>query len=162
LWTAICPISGSGLSPDLCWPFCLSSLYLLKVPVEISSLPLLPLPACLHHPALSAACSFAVPGLLFSFSLWGGVSVCPWGYAGLPQGWLWEYHVLLVAHLLVCWMSPKQVWSLCLLVWEPSCFLSVTWCGEALYGLGVQGFKVLIHLGAFYLPSVASVSQQDF
>jgi hypothetical protein len=36
------------------------------------------------------------------------------------------------------------------------------WRGEALYGLGVQGVGVLILLGGFFLPSVASVSQQNF
>jgi hypothetical protein len=47
-------------------------------------------------------------------------------------------------------------------VLEPSCFLSVTWWGEALYGLRVQGVEVLIPLGAFFLPSVAPGSQQNF
>jgi hypothetical protein len=37
-WFAICPVSGSGLSPAHCHPFCLSSLYLLKVHAEINSL----------------------------------------------------------------------------------------------------------------------------
>jgi hypothetical protein len=41
---------------------------------------------------------FSVPCLLFSF-LWSERSVCPGGYTGLSQGWLWEYHVMLVAHL---------------------------------------------------------------
>jgi hypothetical protein len=45
---------------------------------------------------------------------------------------------------------------------KPSCFLSVMWHGEALYGLGVQGVKVLILLGVSFLPSVAPVSQQDY
>jgi hypothetical protein len=58
-------------------------------------------------------------------------------------------------------MSPKQIWSQHLVAQEPSCFFSVTWLGEALYKLGVQGVNVLIPLGAF-LPSVAPVSQQDF
>jgi hypothetical protein len=66
------------------------------------------------------------------------------------------------AYLLVCQMSPEQVWSWHLAVQEPSCFLSVTWCGEALYRLGVQGVEVLILLGALFLPSVAPASQQDF
>jgi hypothetical protein len=47
-------------------------------------------------------------------------------------------------YLLTCWsMSPKQVWSRCLEVQEPSCFLSVMWHGEALYSLrgsGCQSF----------------------
>jgi hypothetical protein len=59
-------------------------------------------------------------------------------------------------------MSPKQVWSQCLEVQQPSCFLSVTWCGEALFGLGFQGIEVLILLVALFLPSVAPASQQDF
>jgi hypothetical protein len=36
------------------------------------------------------------------------------------------------------------------------------WHGEALYELGAQGVKGLILLGAFLLPRVAPVSQQDF
>jgi hypothetical protein len=66
------------------------------------------------------------------------------------------------AHLLVCWMSAKQVWSWHPAAWEPSCFLSVMWHGEAFHGLGVQGIKVLILLGALFLPSVAPASQQCF
>jgi hypothetical protein len=37
----------------------------------------------------------------------------------------------------------------------------VRWHGEAFYGLGVQGVKVLILLGALF-PSVAPASQQGF
>jgi hypothetical protein len=47
-------------------------------------------------------------------------------------------------------------------VQEPSCFFSVMWHGEALYGLGVQGVEVLILLGALFLPRVSPASQQDF
>jgi hypothetical protein len=36
------------------------------------------------------------------------------------------------------------------------------WCGEALYGLGVQGVEVLNLLGSFFLPGVATASQQNF
>jgi hypothetical protein len=32
-----------------------------------------------------------------------GASVCLGGYAGLSQGWLGEYYVMLGAYLLVCW-----------------------------------------------------------
>jgi hypothetical protein len=84
------------------------------------------------------------------------------GFAGLSQGWLWEYCMTIVAHLLGFWMSPKQVWSQCLAAPELSCFLSVMWYGEALYRLRIQGVKVLILLGAFFLPSMAPASQQDF
>jgi hypothetical protein len=57
------------------------------------------------------------------------------------------------------WMFPKQVWSQCLVAQEPSCFLTVMWHGEALYGLGVQGVEVLIFLGDFFLPRVDPASQ---
>jgi hypothetical protein len=70
--------------------------------------------------------------------------------------------MMLGAHLLVCQMSPKQVWRQQLVVQEPSCFLIVMWLGEALYRLGVQGVKVLILFGVLFLPSVAPASQQDF
>jgi hypothetical protein len=36
------------------------------------------------------------------------------------------------------------------------------WCGEVFKGIGVQDVKVLVFLGALYLPSVAPVSQQGF
>jgi hypothetical protein len=119
---------------------------------------------CLQHLAPSAACFFSVLCLLLSFGFFfaGRVVSLSRGYAGLSQGWLWEYHVMLVAHLLVCQMSHKQVWNQCLVAQESSCFLSVMWCGEALYGLRVQGVEVLILLGALFLPSVAPASQQDF
>jgi hypothetical protein len=109
-----------------------------------------------NTPPPSVACSFSCPCLLFKGFFCGirGL-VCPGGYAGLSQGCLWEYHMMLGAHLLVCRMSPKQVWSKSLVVWESSYFLSVMWCGEALYRLGVQGVEVLILLGAFFLSSVA-------
>jgi hypothetical protein len=45
------------------------------------------------------------------FFFQGRGSVCPGCYAGLSQGCLGEYYMMLGAHLLVCWMSPKQVWS---------------------------------------------------
>jgi hypothetical protein len=36
------------------------------------------------------------------------------------------------------------------------------WCGEVFHGLGVQGVKVLILLGALFPPSMVPVSQQGF
>jgi hypothetical protein len=48
-------------------------------------------------------------------------------------------------------------------VWQwqqPTWFLSITWCGEAFHGLGVQGVEVLILFGALFPPSVAPESQQ--
>jgi hypothetical protein len=46
--------------------------------------------------------------------------------------------------------------------WQPSCFLSVPWCGEAFYGIGVQGVDILILFGALLSPSVAPGYQQGF
>jgi hypothetical protein len=105
-------------------------------------------------------CVFLFSSLfIIQFFLGGGLEISlSRGYAGLFQGWLWEYCLMLGAHLLVCWMSSKQVWSQCLEVWEPSC--NVAW--RRFYGLGVQVVQVSIFLGAFFLPSVAPAPQQDF
>jgi hypothetical protein len=47
-----------------------------------------------------------------------------------------------------------------LVVLEHYCFLSVTWYGEAFYGLAVQGFGVFFLLfGFFFLPSGAVVGK---
>jgi hypothetical protein len=66
---------------------------------------------------------------------------------------------MLGAHLLVCQMSPRQVWSQPLVVQQPSCFLSVMWHGEAFHGIGVQGVELLILLAALFLISVVPASQ---
>jgi hypothetical protein len=63
--------------------------------------------------------------------------------------------VILGAHLLVCQMSTKQVWSQNLAVQQPSCFFSIMCHGEAFHRLGVQGVKVLILLASLFPPSVA-------
>jgi hypothetical protein len=52
--------------------------------------------------------------------------------------------------------------SFVMLAWWSYIVLISAYHGEALYGLGMQGVKVLILLGAFYLPRVAPVSQKDF
>jgi hypothetical protein len=54
----------------------------------------------------------------------------------------------LFAHLLV--YVSKQVWSWCLAAREPSWFLSVIWCGEALNGLGAKFVGVLLLLVVFF------------
>jgi hypothetical protein len=124
-----------------------------------SALCLSPLLHCTYStlsPLLCASFQFLFIIAQFLFvCLWGRGSLCP---AGLSQGWLGKYHVMLCVHLFICRMSPKQVWSWHLAMREPSCFLSVLWCGEALYGLGIQGVEVLILLGALFLPGVAGSS----
>jgi hypothetical protein len=148
LWTAICLISGSSLSPIHCRPFCLSSHCLLKVHAEISSLLLPPSPVHPEHPIHSAACSFSVPCLLFNFFWWARVS--------LSRGLCWlipgvAVEIPRTAYLLTCWSaSPKQVWSQHLEAQEPSCFLSVTRCRQALYGLRVRVSEFWFFLAAFF------------
>jgi hypothetical protein len=101
---------------------------------------------------------------IFQFFFFRGV-ICR-GYAGLSQVWLGEYHMMLGTHLFGL-LNVSQAgsrggnsggW------WQqlPTCFLSVMWHGEAFYGLGVQGVKVLILLCASFLPSVAPACQQGF
>jgi hypothetical protein len=42
---------------------------------------------------------------------------------------------------------------------ERSCFLSLTWRGEAFHGLGIQGVEILILVADLFPLSVAPVSQ---
>jgi hypothetical protein len=65
------PISGSGLSPTQFWPFCLSSLYLLKAPMEISHLPLLPFLVYSEHPSPLLHVPFQFLVYYSRFFLWG-------------------------------------------------------------------------------------------
>jgi hypothetical protein len=48
--------------------------------------------------------------------------------------------------------SLRQVWSLWLLQqwWQPSSFLTVTCCGVAFPGIGVQGVRGLILVGTLF------------
>jgi hypothetical protein len=117
-----------------------------------------PSPVHSEHPTPCATCSFSVPWLLFSFLLCfllqHGVSLSRglcWYIPGVAVG------ILCAAYLLTCWsVSPKKVWSRHLAVQEPSCLLSVMWCGEALYRLGVRGVRVLLVLGGFFSAKCGS------
>jgi hypothetical protein len=53
----------------------------------------------------SVACLLLLLLLLFA----GQGSLCPGGYADFSQGWLWENHVLLIAHLWVCQVGSEPV-----------------------------------------------------
>jgi hypothetical protein len=104
LCTAACPISGHVLSPACCQPFCLSSLCLLKVHAEISSLPspFLWCPYSTPSPLLYVPFQFLVYcSVIYLFIIFVGQGVSlSGGYVGLSQGWLWEYHMSLGVHLL--------------------------------------------------------------
>jgi hypothetical protein len=74
--------------------------YLRQLPIPL--LALLPLQFTWRSAPCPLCCvlvfsSLCVVQFLFFFFLWG--SVCAGGYAGLSQGWLGEYHVMLGAHL---------------------------------------------------------------
>jgi hypothetical protein len=124
----------------------------------------------LHLPLLHCDFSFLPCLLCASFQFIFNCSFFFCIGVSLPKGLCWL--ISGVAGGIPCdaWCSPD--WSSeCLPsrfragVWrwqQPSCFLSVTCCGEAFYRLGAQGIEVLIFLSALYLPSVAPVSQQDF
>jgi hypothetical protein len=81
-----------------CWPSCLSSICLLIVHIGISSLLLPPSPVCCQnfHPL---CCVLVFSSLFIVQNFFARVSICLGGYAGLSQGWLEEYLMMLVAHL---------------------------------------------------------------
>jgi hypothetical protein len=65
--------------------------------------------------------------------------------------------------LFTCWSaSPKQVRSWCLVVWEPSWFLCITWHGEAMCGLQVQRCRSFATSWWFFLPGVSPASSAKF
>jgi hypothetical protein len=105
LWAITCPVAGSSLSLAHCWPFCISSLCLLKVSLEISSVLLPPFPV--HFQSSHPLCHVLVFSSLFIVQLFvflgffgqGGESIWPEGYADWSQGWLGEYHAMLGTHL---------------------------------------------------------------
>jgi hypothetical protein len=101
LWTATCPISGSGLSPACCWPFCLSSLCLLKFTWRLAPCPS-PFSSALSEflpPLLCASFQLVVYSVFcFCFFLWGEGRK-GWELCWFIPGWLREYHVTLGAHL---------------------------------------------------------------
>jgi hypothetical protein len=145
------PTVGLPAFPTIC---------LLIVHREISSL-LLP-PSLVHLQHFCPLCCVLVFTSLFIVQFFfceGGGQSAQGAMLIYPRGGWGNTVWCLVLTCLICWMSPKQVWSWW---WQPTCFLSVVWCGETLYGLGVQGIEVLILLSALFLPSVAPVSQEDF
>jgi hypothetical protein len=131
------------------WPSSHSSLCLLKVCTEIRSLPLLPSLVCFQCPHLPPLLCVSFQFVFYSVFFWGGWGESVQGAVLVYPRGSWRntvWHLMLTC--LVCQMSPKQVWSRW---WQPSCFLSVMWHGEAFYELGVQGIEVLILLGALFL-----------
>jgi hypothetical protein len=126
--------------------------------------PLLLCPLEFPLPLLCVSFQFlAYCSVFFFFFFFGGGECLQGAMLVYPRDVWGNTAWCLMLTCLVCWMSPKQVWS----QWwqwqrQPTCFPSVTWCGEAFFRLGVQSIEVLILFGALFPPSVAPVSQQDF
>jgi hypothetical protein len=106
------------------------------------------------RPAIFGTCLFSVACLLFS------IFCCCyfyflWDRGGSVQGAMMFYPrcgcgSTTAAYLITCWsVSPKQVRSQCLVAWELSCFLCISWRGEAMCGLGCRGVRVLPLLVGF-------------
>jgi hypothetical protein len=119
-----------------------------------------PFPDALSAPCPLCCMSFSVSCLLSSFVLFfcRAGSLCPGSYAVYHKC---SYGDTRTSYSLTCWSaSSKQVWSWHLAVQESSSFLSVTWRGEALYRLRVQGVRVLLHL--VFFCKVSPASQQNY
>jgi hypothetical protein len=77
------------------------------------------------------------------------------GYAGLSQGWLWEYYMQLICSPVRLHLTSRfGAWHQA--VQEPSWFFSIMSCGEALCGLEVWGVGILLLLGDFFSTKCAS------
>jgi hypothetical protein len=132
----------------------ISHSYQLLAPVPFSGVLSATLP-----PPLCASFQFLVYCTFFFFCM--GFSTAS-GYASLSQGWLGEYHVILGAYLFGLLNVSQAGLEVASGSAAAICFLSVMWCGEVFYRLGVWSVEVLILFGALFLPSVAPVFQQDF
>jgi hypothetical protein len=93
---------------------------------------------------------FIIQFFLLLFLLGGG-SVCPGEYAGLSQGWLWEYCMTLIC-------SPVGLLDVSQAGLEPASGDT----GALLFSQCKVVWRSFVQAGAFFLPSVAAVSQQDF
>jgi hypothetical protein len=182
------PFSGAVA----CWPIYLSSFCLLNVHLEISSLsfPLSPVQQliCLSSfpvfvywkftrrsapcPSPLLRCTQTTPAPLlcvpFQFLVYYSVFFFLFEEQGqsvkgamlvYPRGSCGNTRCHLFAHLFCISQAVLEPVSDSV---GSFCFLSVMWCGEALYGLGVQGVRVLILPGVFFLASVVPASQQGF
>jgi hypothetical protein len=92
----------------------------------------------------------------------GAGQFAQWAMLVYPRG---GWGITMWCSVLTCWSGkclPNRFGTAVWWRWKPSCFLSVTWCGEAFQGLGVQSVEVLILLAALFLPSVAPACQQGF
>jgi hypothetical protein len=93
--------------------------------------PLLQCAVCFQQLHPSAMLVFIVFSSLFIVQvfllLFVGGSVCPGGSAGLSQGWLREYRMMLGAHLFDLPNVSQQAWSWCLVACLPSKFGAGIW-----------------------------------
>jgi hypothetical protein len=163
---------GNCPSPTLWWSVCMSatvaSLSYPKLPGGSLQTHLLQ-QACLSTVCMDACSTLsrtqgAPPSLLHVFcnSLLFSFFFCG-AEVSLSRGLCWfvpevAVEVLHAAHLLTCWsVSPKQVRNWHLVVQEPSWFLCIIWCGEAMCGMVVQGCQIFVS-SWFFLPGMSPAS----
>jgi hypothetical protein len=114
------------------------------------------------HPTLFATCLFSVACLLYSFVVVvvvfvGQGSVCPGGYAGLSQGWLWGYCMLLIFSPVGLRLSSRlrvSAW------WHGSPPVFSVYCGmgKLCAGWGVEVLEFCLFLVVFPARCVSSIS----
>jgi hypothetical protein len=110
----------------------------------------------------SLCCVLVFSSLFFiQFFFSEGGSVCPGSMLVYPKGG-WGNTVWFTS--LICQISPKQIWSWCLVEVVALLFsqYNVAWKSFLRLGIQVSGVEILILLGSLYQPSVSSASQQDF
>jgi hypothetical protein len=134
--------------------FCIFSLCLLKVSMEISSLPFYPSQVCFLQ--LCPFCCVLVFSSLFIVQFFGfflGGSVCQGAMLVYPRGGWGNTVWNLALTCLVWWKSPKQVWSLDLAMVRALfiCQCNVVW--RSFLPARGSGCQSLILLSALFTPS---------
>jgi hypothetical protein len=111
-------------------------------------------PSLLH--VFFCCCLFS----LFFFSFYPG-----WGQSVQGAMLIWPRVVCgstacCLAHLVVCFSWASKSWHL--EEQKPSWFLRLTWCGDAMHGVGVWRSWSFASSWWFFLQRVSPVSRQDF
>jgi hypothetical protein len=110
-----------------------------------------------HPPAVSPS---AFPAFVYWKFGWRSAPCSPpTPFSGVLSATL-PLFVILGAHLFGLLNVSQAGLDWHLVVQQLSCFLSLTWHGDAFHGLGVQGVETLILLSVLFPQSMAQVSQQ--
>jgi hypothetical protein len=134
--------------------------YQLLAPPPFSSVLTAPHPLCCVF-LLSSLFIIQLVWFLFVYLFFlGWESVCPGGYAGLSQGWLWEYRMGTWCSPLVCisqaGLEPASGGAGSLL------FSQCNVLRRSFVQAGGSGCRSFDSSWCFFLPGVAPAFQQDF